>query len=67
MVLLSFFSVVMSLQGYLGTVFTAIIVLWCSISASKLFVSALSMDKQQLLIAYPCALVYGVFALLIVF
>lgn len=67
MVLLSFLSVVLSLQGLLGTVFTAITVLWCSVSASKLFVSALSMDQQQLLIAYPCALVYGVFALLIVF
>ncbi|KAJ8298154.1 hypothetical protein KUTeg_024685 [Tegillarca granosa] len=32
-----------------------------------LFVSALSMHDQQLLVAYPCALVYGVFALLTVF
>ncbi|ESO90672.1 hypothetical protein LOTGIDRAFT_233682 [Lottia gigantea] len=67
MVLLSFTSVVMSLQGILGLVFTIATVLWCSISASKLFVSALAMDKQQLLVAYPCALVYGVFALLTVF
>lgn len=67
MVLLSFFSVVMSLQGILGTVLTVVCVLWCSVSASKLFVSALTMDRQQLLVAYPCALVYGVFALLTVF
>lgn len=67
MVLLSFFSVVMSLQGMVGTALTVVCVLWCSISASKLFVSALTMDRQQLLVAYPCALVYGVFALLTVF
>ncbi|KAK6172598.1 hypothetical protein SNE40_016221 [Patella caerulea] len=67
MIVLSFFSVIMSLQGIVGMVFTIATVLWCSISASKLFVSALAMDKQQLLVAYPCALVYGVFALLTVF
>lgn len=67
MVLLSFFSVIMSLQGMLGSGVTVVCVLWCSISASKLFVSALTMDRQQLLVAYPCALVYGVFALLTVF
>ncbi|XP_041360073.1 protein YIPF5-like [Gigantopelta aegis] len=67
MVILSFSSVVLSLQGILGIVFTVITVLWCSLSASKLFVSALAMDQQQFLVAYPCALVYGVFALLTVF
>jgi hypothetical protein len=48
-------------------VLTSVTVLWCSISASNLFVAALAMDQQQLLVAYPCALVYGVFALLTVF
>jgi hypothetical protein len=54
-------------RGMLGIIFTVLAILWCSVSASKLFVSALSMDHQQPLIAYPCALVYGVFALLTVF
>lgn len=67
MVILSFASALLSLQGMLGIIFTVLAVLWCSASASKLFVSALSMDHQQPLIAYPCALVYGVFALLTVF
>ncbi|KAG7271734.1 hypothetical protein CRUP_007816 [Coryphaenoides rupestris] len=40
---------------------------WCSFSASKIFISALAMDGQQLLVAYPCALLYGVFALISVF
>ncbi|XP_060083713.1 protein YIPF5-like [Ylistrum balloti] len=67
MVILSCSAVVFSLKGLLGIVLTAVAVIWCSLSASKLFVSALSMDHQQPLVAYPCALVYGVFALLTVF
>merc|ERR1712062_865343 len=67
MVILSFSAALLSLQGLVGLVLTLVTVLWCSISASKLFVSALSMDKQQLLVAYPCCLVYGVFALITVF
>ncbi|KAK0064879.1 protein YIPF5 [Biomphalaria pfeifferi] len=67
MVFLSFSSIVLSLKGIFGLVLVSVTVLWCSISASKLFVSALQMDSQQLLVAYPCALVYGVFALLTVF
>lgn len=67
MVLLSFTAIWLSLQGIIGTVLTTVSVLWCSVSASKLFASALSMDQQQLLVAYPCALVYGIFALLTVF
>ncbi|KAI0234870.1 Protein YIPF5 [Lamellibrachia satsuma] len=67
MVLLSSLAVLISLKGVLGVVMTTVAVLWCSVSASKLFVTALAMDQQQLLVAYPCALVYGVFALLTVF
>lgn len=60
-------NLLLSLQGIIGTVLTALAVLWCSMSASKLFVTALAMQHQQALVAYPCALVYGVFALLAVF
>ncbi|KAL5012449.1 hypothetical protein ScPMuIL_011000 [Solemya velum] len=67
MVFLSFSSIVLSLQGLAGIIITCLTVLWCSTSASNLFVSALAMDQQQLLVAYPCALVYAVFALLTVF
>ena len=67
MVMLSFASALLSLQGLVGLVLTLVTVLWCSTSASKLFVSALALDSQQLLVAYPCCLVYGVFALLTVF
>ena len=55
------------LRGIIGMVLAVIFVVWCSYSASQLFVVALAMDSQQLLIAYPCALLYGVFALLTIF
>ncbi|XP_022328200.1 protein YIPF5-like [Crassostrea virginica] len=67
MVILSFSAVLLSLKGMLGILLTVLTVVWCSFSSSKLFVSALSMENQQPLVAYPCGLVYGVFALLTVF
>ncbi|KAM6221962.1 protein YIPF7 [Rhynchocyon petersi] len=67
MVFLSSCAIFFSLQGTIGTVLALVIVSWCSLSASKIFISALAMEGQQLLIAYPCALLYGLFALLTVF
>ncbi|CAL8275971.1 protein YIPF5 isoform X1 [Gadus morhua] len=67
MILLSSFGVLFSLQGLMGIIISAAIIGWCSQSASKIFISALAMDGQQLLVAYPCALLYGVFALISVF
>lgn len=67
MVALSGVSLFMSLQGTLGSILTTVVIGWCSLASSKLFVTALAMDHQQPLVAYPCALVYGIFALLTVF
>ncbi|TRY58108.1 hypothetical protein DNTS_025527 [Danionella cerebrum] len=67
MIILSGFGVLFSLQGMMGIILTAAIIGWCCFSASKIFISALAMDGQQLLVAYPCALLYGVFALISVF
>ncbi|XP_041444618.1 protein YIPF7 isoform X1 [Xenopus laevis] len=67
MVILSSCAVLFSLQGTIGTVLAAAVIGWCSFSASKMFISTLAMDGQQLLVAYPCALLYGLFALLTVF
>ncbi|OXB63576.1 hypothetical protein ASZ78_014201 [Callipepla squamata] len=67
MVILSSSAAIFSLNGILGTLFALFIIGWCSLSASKIFTSALAMEGQQLLIAYPCALLYGLFALLAVF
>ncbi|KAM3595106.1 uncharacterized protein V6R79_018162 [Siganus canaliculatus] len=67
MVALSAVAVFYSLQGILGTVLALLGICWCSFSASKIFISTLAMEGQQLLVAYPCALLYGLFALVTVF
>ncbi|XP_022100355.1 protein YIPF5-like [Acanthaster planci] len=67
MVLLNCLAIVFPLESLVGTIATLVTIGWCSLSASKLFVTELAMDSQQLLVAYPCALLYGVFALLTVF
>jgi len=65
--LLSLMTAVLSFKGIIGMSISVAAVLWCSLSASKLFVTALSMDSQRWLVAYPCSLLYGVFALLAIF
>ncbi|XP_037652409.1 protein YIPF7 [Sebastes umbrosus] len=67
MVALSAVAVFYSLQGIPGTLLALLGICWCSLSASKIFISTLAMEGQQLLVAYPCALLYGLFALLTVF
>jgi len=67
MVLLSFASILFSLKGLVGMVSTGVAIGWCGLAAAKLFVGALGMHHQQLIVMYPCCLVYGVFALLTVF
>ena len=67
MVFLSFLASFVTLNGYVGLCISVLFILWCSISSSKLFVYALNMSNQQLLVLYPCFLLYGIFALLNVF
>ena len=67
MVILSFSSFLFNLNGLIGLIIASIFILWCSLSASKLFATSLAMIGQQILVAYPCALFYGIFALLTIF
>lgn len=67
MVILSFLSTLLALDGLPSLIVSILFILWCSISSSKLFVYALSMNNQQALILYPCFLLYGILALLNVF
>lgn len=67
MVLLSFASILFSLTGVVGMAATGVAIGWCGLAAAKLFVGALGMHHQQLIVMYPCCLVYGVFGLLTVF
>jgi len=51
----------------LGYLLSTISILWCTHSASSIFVAVLRMDHQRLLVAYPVGLLYGCFALLSIF
>ncbi|KAK5649674.1 hypothetical protein RI129_000703 [Pyrocoelia pectoralis] len=66
-VALSLLGVFVSLHGPTGIAMAVISVLWASLSASRLFIAISGDRDQRPLIAYPCALVCGVFALLVVF
>lgn len=60
-------SVMITLDGMLGYLLSTLSVLWCTWSASNIFVAVLRMSEQRLLVAYPVGLLYGCFALLSVF
>ncbi|KAL8278399.1 hypothetical protein RQP46_009291 [Phenoliferia psychrophenolica] len=67
LVLLSIFGVVVSLDGTLGYLLSALSIAWCSYSASSIFSSVLRLSSQRFLVAYPVGLLYAAFALLSVF
>ena len=67
MVGLSGINVIFSLKGIAGLSLSLVAIAFCSLSASKLFITALNMEHQQPLVAYPCALLYSVFALITIF
>lgn len=54
-------------SGLAGYVLSALSIIWCTYSASGIFVSVLRMSEQRLLVAYPVGLFYASFALLSVF
>ena len=66
-VILSALGVFLPLYSSLGFVCAVLAVMWSSLAASKLFVMMLGDTQQRPLIAYPCTLLYGTFALIVVF
>lgn len=67
MCVLAGISALLSLNGTFGVVLSGLTVSWAAFASSKLFVSVLAMYDQQPLVAYPCAIMYGIFAVLTVF
>lgn len=67
MVALAGLGVLTSLEGPLGLSLAGLAVLWSTLSASRLFITMSGDAEQRPLIAYPCALVNGIFALIVVF
>jgi len=60
-------SVMVALDGIFGYLVSLVSIIWCTYSASGIFVAVLRMSDQRLLVAYPIGLLYGCFALLSVF
>ncbi|KAJ3724574.1 Yip1-domain-containing protein [Lentinula raphanica] len=60
-------SVAMTLDGLFGYILSLVSIIWCTYSASGIFVAVLRMSDQRLLVAYPVGLLYGCFALMSVF
>ena len=67
MVILSIISVPFQMDNWIGYGLSAISTLWCTYSASGIFVIVQQMSEQRLLVAYPVGLLYACFALLSVF
>ncbi|CAH0723744.1 unnamed protein product, partial [Brenthis ino] len=67
MVVLATLGIFISLEGAIGLSLSGVAVIWSALSASRLFVTMSGDSEQRPLIAYPCALVNGVFALLVLF
>lgn len=54
-------------SGIVGLVLSALVITWCTHSASLMFVTGLSMKEQRLLVVYPVAMLYACFLLLTIF
>jgi len=67
MALLALTATVLSVTTYFGYAVSLLVIGWCASSSAKLFSTILSMEGQKLLVAYPCAILYAVFALLAIF
>uniref|UniRef100_A0A914Y896 Protein YIPF n=1 Tax=Panagrolaimus superbus TaxID=310955 RepID=A0A914Y896_9BILA len=67
MSILSMLAAVLSLNGIIGYGVAGAAAFWCGSTSSKLFSITLQMEGQRLLVAYPCMLLYCVFALLAIF
>ncbi|KAK9505865.1 hypothetical protein O3M35_009837 [Rhynocoris fuscipes] len=66
-VLLSLLNILFSLNNYFGYLIAFISVIWSSYAASRLLCLTCENYVERPLIMYPCALLYGVFTLLVIF
>eukprot|EP00919_Chromeraceae_sp_WS-2016_P047084 GHVR01111648.1.p1 GENE.GHVR01111648.1~~GHVR01111648.1.p1 ORF type:complete len:264 (+),score=37.40 GHVR01111648.1:33-794(+) len=66
-VILAAIAVFISLRNVTGCVVAPVCVCWSTATASRFFESALNMEHQRFLVAYPVLLLYASFVLLTVF
>ncbi|XP_076647572.1 yip1 domain-containing 1 isoform X2 [Halictus rubicundus] len=66
-VVLASFSIFTTLKGPIGLSLTLMTVIWATLSASRLLTTICGEENQRPLIAYPCILFYGAFAVTVLF
>lgn len=66
-VILAAISLIITLRSLVGTVLCVCAVLWGTSTASRFFETALRMEHQRFLVAYPIALLYACFVIITVF
>jgi len=67
MIFLGSLGIGVGIDHPIGYFLSLLSIIWCTHSASSIFVAVLRMDHQRLLVAYPVGLLYGCFALLSIF
>eukprot|EP00930_Biecheleria_cincta_P058072 TRINITY_DN43922_c0_g1_i1.p1 TRINITY_DN43922_c0_g1~~TRINITY_DN43922_c0_g1_i1.p1 ORF type:complete len:261 (-),score=48.61 TRINITY_DN43922_c0_g1_i1:177-959(-) len=66
-VLLAFLGIFLNLKSSYGTFLAAACIAWTTATSSRFFATAVAMQDQRWLVAYPVGLVYTFFALITVF
>jgi len=66
-VLLAFLGIFLNLKSSYGTFLAAACIAWTTATSSRFFATAVAMEDQRWLVAYPVGLVYTFFALITVF
>jgi hypothetical protein len=67
LVFTSAIGVGISMDSITGYFLATLSVVWCTYSASAIFVAVLQMTDMRFLVAYPLALLYSIFALMTIF
>jgi hypothetical protein len=66
-VVLAFFGIFVSLQSAFGAIVAGVCIFWATATSSRFFATAIAMQQQRWLVAYPVGLFYTCFTLLAVF
>ncbi|CAK0840773.1 unnamed protein product [Prorocentrum cordatum] len=66
-VILALVGIFLSLQSTAGALLAGVCIFWATATSSRFFATAISMQQQRWLVAYPVGLFYTCFTLLAVF
>jgi hypothetical protein len=66
-VVLASFGIFVSLQSTFGSLMSALCIVWATATSSRFFATAIAMQNQRWLVAYPVGLFYTCFVLLVAF